>query len=412
MEETQALIGGERPGHDVDALLASAAVLQRQGRRTEAAQISRMLAYQDHREREISGLQLTAPVREDARKAAVRDLALTLRSSERTVTELLAAMRFSRRELPRVWRSFGEGRTDAARVRRIAHAALSLERPENVESLDRAAAEIVEHRTPGGLQAWLNRYLARLDAREHAARCRRAVQERSVRVIHGEDGMSLVQALIPTVAAASIERRLAAAARGQQVDRTLGDERTLAQREADLFASWLLDGRTEGSPVEAKIAIMIPQATLRGDSEEPAVSADRRWTVPAEQARRLAGAPGAAHEWYEALCGPAEDLGEVPDILAVRYRGRFAPSRLRDAITFRDGTCRASGCMVPAERSDLDHQVPWPVGTTQAANLWALCRRHHRMKTHGFLDPPLSAEEEEVLPRYRTEPRRHPSQAA
>lgn len=55
-----------------------------------------MLAYQDQREREVSGLQLTAPVRADARKAAVRGLALTLGSSGRTVTELFAATRFSR----------------------------------------------------------------------------------------------------------------------------------------------------------------------------------------------------------------------------------------------------------------------------------------------------------------------------
>lgn len=54
--------------------------------------------------------------------------------------------------------------------------------------------------------------------------------------------------------------------------------------------------------------------------------------------------------------------------------------------------------MVPAERSDLDHQVPWPVGPTEAADLWALCRRHHRMKSHGFLGPPLSVEEEEMMP--------------
>ncbi|MBP2318205.1 HNH endonuclease signature motif containing protein [Nesterenkonia lacusekhoensis] len=189
---------------------------------------------------------------------------------------------------------------------------------------------------------------------------------------------------------------MVAAARGRRSDQRPEDDRTLAQLEADLFASWLLDGRVDGSPVQTKIAIMIPEASLTEDSEEPAVSADRRWAVPAEQARRLAAAPGAAHEWYEAFCGPDVGPGEVPDILAVRYRGRFAPMRLRDALTFRDGTCRAPGCMVPAERSDLDHQVPWPAGPTEAANLWALCRRHHRMTTHGFLDPPLSVEEEEM----------------
>lgn len=268
MEAIQGLTGGGSQVDGAEELLASVSVLQRQARQAEAAQISRMLSYEDAREREIVGLQLPAPVRADARKAAVRDLSLTLGSSERSVTELLGAMRFARRELPRVWRRFSEGGTDAARVRKIARAALSMEDPKNVESLDQAAAEVVEHRAPSSLQAWLNRYLARLDVREHAARCRRAEEERAVHVVHGEDGMSLVQALVPTVAAASIERRLAAAARGQRADQRPADDRTLAQLEADLCVSWLMNGRVDGSPVQAKIAIMIPE------TEEEEMAAD------------------------------------------------------------------------------------------------------------------------------------------
>ncbi len=35
------------------------------------------------------------------------------------------------------------------------------------------------------------------------------------------------------------------------------------------------------------------------------------------------------------------------------------------------------------EPGDLDHVVPWPDGPTTVANLVALCRRHHRLKTSG-----------------------------
>ena len=102
-DQAQDQRGSGRRVHDPEELLVSASTLQRQARRTEGAQISRMLDYQDAREREIGGLQLPAPLRADVRKAAVRDLALTLGSSERSATELLGAMRFARRELPRVW---------------------------------------------------------------------------------------------------------------------------------------------------------------------------------------------------------------------------------------------------------------------------------------------------------------------
>lgn len=198
-----------------------------------------------------------------------------------------------------------------------------------------------------------------------------------------------------------------------------GDARTLGQREADLFAAWLLDGRVAGAPVEAKIAIMIPEATLTGDSEAPGVSADRRWAIPAADARRLAaqgetpdGAAGqgtARHEWYEARHSQVHDTtGDEAEILSVVYRGRYAPVRLRDAITFRDGTCQAPGCAVPAQRCDLDHQIPHPEGPTTGSNLWALCRRHHRLKSHGYLSAPQPEPDPRPVPEPDPEPNLSP----
>ena len=47
----------------------------------------------------------------------------------------------------------------------------------------------------------------------------------------------------------------------------------------------------------------------------------------------------------------------------------------------RDLTCRFPGCTAPAERCDIDHVVPYPIGWTHAANLACLCRKHHHLKT-------------------------------
>ena len=43
---------------------------------------------------------------------------------------------------------------------------------------------------------------------------------------------------------------------------------------------------------------------------------------------------------------------------------------------------RFPGCGRPARSCDLDHIVPYPTGATDVANLQALCRYHHRIKTH------------------------------
>jgi hypothetical protein len=45
----------------------------------------------------------------------------------------------------------------------------------------------------------------------------------------------------------------------------------------------------------------------------------------------------------------------------------------------RDRRCRFPGCRTPATRCDLDHNDPWPAGTTNCDNLCCLCRHHHRL---------------------------------
>ena len=47
----------------------------------------------------------------------------------------------------------------------------------------------------------------------------------------------------------------------------------------------------------------------------------------------------------------------------------------------RDLFCRFPGCDVPADRCDIDHARPWPLGPTHASNLNCKCRKHHLMKT-------------------------------
>jgi hypothetical protein len=53
-------------------------------------------------------------------------------------------------------------------------------------------------------------------------------------------------------------------------------------------------------------------------------------------------------------------------------------------VRWRDRTCQFPGCNRPAEYTDLDHRVAFAAGgRTVAANLWCLCRHHHRLKHEG-----------------------------
>lgn len=63
--------------------------------------------------------------------------------------------------------------------------------------------------------------------------------------------------------------------------------------------------------------------------------------------------------------------------------GYQVPDRLARYLTGLHPRCAFPGCGVPAHRCDWDHAIPWPTGPACACNLLPLCRRHHRLKTHG-----------------------------
>jgi hypothetical protein len=58
------------------------------------------------------------------------------------------------------------------------------------------------------------------------------------------------------------------------------------------------------------------------------------------------------------------------------------PADLDRHVVLRDRTCTVPGCGQPALRCDGEHAVPWPYGATSEDNCGAMCRWHHRLKTH------------------------------
>jgi Domain of unknown function (DUF222) len=74
------------------------------------------------------------------------------------------------------------------------------------------------------------------------------------------------------------------------------------------------------------------------------------------------------------------DTGWLLDAGATTYQ----PGRhLARTVRKRDLHCRFPGCATAARFCDLDHVIPFPIGLSVLRNLACLCRRHHRLKTHG-----------------------------
>ncbi|GAA1138285.1 HNH endonuclease signature motif containing protein [Nesterenkonia lutea] len=529
---------------------------QREINRVQAEQLRMLVDYVESflREAEVVDphLMSTAQGRGTAESAAIMNAAEALTAGEGHVCSQYQQARFARQNLPAVWARTRRGDIPVRSLLRVVSAAERLVSPASVERMDREAEVYATSHRPAQLNAWLNRFVARVEPEQQAQRCHRNHAERRVWLEHVEDGLSILHAMLPTLTAEAIKNRLVEVARSPKqpvpydpcveppsvrtggaatnhvhtdwlglpsgessvawdarsvegspdarhlesspkvwaasqqgasrtagtegadprhkdpggMSRTGGDDRTQGQREADLLSHWLLIGQVDSdTPINGHIGLLISAESLieprEGSTrtpavaETPAVSRNRRHAYPAEMIRRIVqadhhrltwtqvpeafdhstplelrdaggsgehlpkdGRPGA---WPPAEARPGEEppdyrpLGEPPPalgpphghpqrgdpsvtgsppedgpvpVLERVYQSRFVPRLLRRAIEFRDGTCQAPGCMVAAEHCDIDHQIPWPHGQTTGANLWALCRKHHRLKTAGFLDVP------------------------
>ena len=109
--------------------------------------------------------------------------------------------------------------------------------------------------------------------------------------------------------------------------------------------------------------------------------ANTRSFVDADQVRTWCGVPGTT-----VTVQPVIDLTEK--IHVDQYQ---VPDRLADQAAERDLTCVFPWCTRPARRlrpdqhgCDCDHATPHAQGgATCTCQLVPLCRRHHRLKTHG-----------------------------
>jgi hypothetical protein len=308
------------------------------------------------------------------RQAQLRSIALeigvALNMSENQVHRIVSAAERLREHTPTVWAAFGSGVIDGRRAQLVSDAAGRLQRAASIARLDRKVVAYAADHTSIQLTSWLKKFVANTEPDLFDERANTEREQRRVEIEHGDEAMSWLAAYLPSHVAAAIDKRLTTEAKAMT-----GDPRTLAQRRADLLASWLTTNEHGDVVLGADIAVTVPASTLTGATSHPAVSADGTFIVPAAWILAAAANPF----WHTLL---TDTHGNT---LQHRYHGRFAPEILKKAITFRDGTCQAPTCTKPAQQCEFDHREPWPHGPTDGANLWPLSGRHHQMKSHHVI---------------------------
>ena len=311
--------------------------------------------------------------RQVERSAIALTIGEAMNLSEGQVQLRLSVADRVREQTPSVWAAFSDGLVDFARVRDISATLEKLKREESVDRLDRLVVAYAADHTAAELRQWLRRFVQRVEADLAVERAEQERKERHVSVNHGEDGMSWLNAYLPSHQAAAIAARLHAGAR-----KPADDDRTVAQREADLLVAWCTGSDAVTSAISANIAVTIDADVLASAVAGFAESADGTWAVPGQWIADVI-ASGSTF-WHRIVTQPV-----TGDILSHEYLGRYVPDILDLALMFSHGVCQAPGCMVPAGRCDKDHRTPFPHGPTRGDNVGPFCRRHHTMKGHGVI---------------------------
>jgi len=97
---------------------------------------------------------------------------------------------------------------------------------------------------------------------------------------------------------------------------------------------------------------------------------------------RLPKAPPGG--WTRTLLNAAvaARLDDLPPLRCETYAPTVV---IAEQVRARNPRCTGYDCPHRAGRCDLDHDVPWPRGPTEVANLAPRHRGHHEIKTRGLV---------------------------
>jgi hypothetical protein len=221
-----------------------------------------------------------------------------------------------------------------------------------------------------------------IDIAAAARRRRRATSLVDVAFFGEDDGLALVEARMPIADAA----RLHAAVNGRlaEADLEVPCGATAGQRRVAALLDLVFGPADAASavPVGAEISVVVGLPTLLGLDDAPgtiALASGDAHSIDAQAIRSLIDDDRTPVRLRRLVVDPV--TGHLLD----RGRRSYAvDGALRDFLAARDQTCRFPGCRRRAHVCDVDHADAWQDGgLSDRANLGALCRRHHQLKTHS-----------------------------
>ncbi len=307
------------------------------------------------------------------------DIAAALRLSGSSAQMRIDVARTLVNHLPNTCSALASGEISPSHATTIARETASAIRdglsPLAIFAVEEKALAHCEFHTPSQVANKVRSTLAKIAPEEFEDSVATARDTRRVSCYRESDGLSTIVAILPAEDAQIVMSAIESfVLHGEK------DGRNMDMRRADALsalAAWALTAsgsavRPHRRPITINVTVDLP--TLLGLAENPG-QLSGYGAIPASLARSLA----SDSKWRRFITEPT--TGALLDFGRESYE---PPQPLVDFLLARDRTCRFPGCRAPAHLSDLDHAQSWESGgTTSAKNLGALCRRHHRLKTHG-----------------------------
>ncbi|MGN7859589.1 DUF222 domain-containing protein [Microbacterium sp. 22303] len=344
-----------------------------------------------------------------ARRSVFFDVAVRLQISENEVRSLECTASTAAECLPLLWEHARDGFVSLRFVEAAVSAVLRLRAPAGADASARAYANDAIALIDQTAAKWALRLPVstfrrrvtiltdRLDPTPPERKHARGMVDRRVVVEDAGDGMSWLTALIPTVKAVAIKRRLTSTAKHLQKDRREG--RTRDQVRADLLCDWLLGVGTDRA-VKTTVFVTVPIGLLAGVNPGSAfgvAAGVAATTASAASSLSATGSPVAsASEAQLVGHGPIDPAtarqafldatgfrrvitDPVRGIVLDLDRRTYRPTKAqRDWLVLQHGTCARDGCDRLALDADLDHAQMWSRGgLTDTGNLRPLCPADH-----------------------------------
>ena len=362
-------------------------------------------------------------------QAEREDVAAKLRISPATAQRKIDTARTLTTFLPLTSEALATGSISASHANAIVQeTAAIIERgadPLIIQEMETKAISYAEFHTPNQVGRKLKTLIANLDPASFEEISSIEREKRSVQMFPSDHGMATIVALLPAIEAQSIMNLINDCAKRAQnsdylIARSAVESSKLMQSEvgkdsfltidayrADAFIALMLAQTSQdltissnSDQIDSGLTSEQTSGLTSGQTSKPILSHRRPITIqltmdlakmlglqnnpahlngygpiPASIARELA----MDAKWQKFITDPLTGV-----LLDYGRQFYVPPQALQDFIIARDRHCRFPGCAQPAHRTDIDHAIPWEEGgKTSPENLGLLCRRHHRLKTHG-----------------------------